>query len=158
MTESVRIAVLGAADLHTGVALAACFANCFPERPVEVCLSDADAERLELIERLWRVLVATNRNPLKVGATDSPEEALEGSSGLIVASGSWSGVQPTVEVFRCRPNEPWIRWPKAEDLGFWPHQVLRWVRGDEYAFTLLADHEDSPIPSWIETILSRSKE
>lgn len=38
----------------------------------------------------------------------------------------------------------------AEELRALPHQILRWVRGEEYLHDFLAEHERSPIRDWLE--------
>lgn len=40
--------------------------------------------------------------------------------------------------------------PSEEELRALPHQLLRWIRGEEYLHEFLAEHEKSPIRDWLE--------
>lgn len=52
------------------------------------------------------------------------------------------------------PNWPIPLHPMA--LRVFPHQVLRWIRGDEYVTELLATHEGGPIKGWLDSLVVRS--
>lgn len=40
--------------------------------------------------------------------------------------------------------------PTSEELRALPHQILRWIRGEEYLHEFFAQHERSPIRDWLE--------
>lgn len=46
-----------------------------------------------------------------------------------------------------------LDWPppmtEAERVMY-PHQVLRWCRGDDYAFEILRDNEKAPLKAWLD--------
>lgn len=47
----------------------------------------------------------------------------------------------------------WLRTqPTASDRRSLPHQVLRWIRGEEYAHELLRLHERSPLKRWLDDV------
>lgn len=46
-----------------------------------------------------------------------------------------------------------LEWPSdlsAEERASLPHQVLRWIRGDEYPFDLIERHGRSPLKAWLD--------
>lgn len=57
----------------------------------------------------------------------------------------------TDEASADRPRD----WPQPLHpmaLRVLPHQVLRWIRGDEYVTELLATHEESPLKEWLNAL------
>lgn len=60
-----------------------------------------------------------------------------------------------------------LEWPPKisdEELRWLPHQILRWLRGEEYAYDLFKEHEHSPFKAWLndpntaEMVISRALE
>lgn len=48
--------------------------------------------------------------------------------------------------------EGWPAPPDDQQLQTRPHQVLRWIRGEEYVNDLLARHEQSPLKAWLDQL------
>lgn len=44
----------------------------------------------------------------------------------------------------------WPGEPTDEELKYLPHQILRWIRGDEPIFMFLKEQENSPFKEWLE--------
>ncbi len=151
MPERVRIAVLEAADRRLGAAVAAAFATSFPERPLEVRLHDPDAEFLDLIERLWRVLLAIEKSPHTVWICPDAEEAVRDAHAVLSLRDCGTGTEVPIP-----SPEEWVAWPQPEDLRFWPHQILRWVRADEHPRELLRLHSRTPLHGWIDAVVARA--
>ncbi|MFN3682850.1 MAG: hypothetical protein ACK41F_02825 [Fimbriimonadaceae bacterium] len=151
MPERVRIAILQAADRRLGAAVAAAFATSFPERPLEVRLHDADAEFLDLIERLWRVLLTIEKSPHSVWTCASPEEAAHEAHAVLNLRDCGTGSEVPIP----SPDE-WVAWPAEGDLRFWPHQILRWIRADEHPTELLRRHSKTPLHAWIDAVVARA--
>jgi hypothetical protein len=82
-----RLAVLGAGSVRCSPAVVASLANYFGERPVEICLYDADEERLDLFSRFAKVCCTITRSQHLVCATADLDEALEAVDLLIVQVG-----------------------------------------------------------------------
>jgi hypothetical protein len=50
-----------------------------------------------------------------------------------------------------------LDWPgdiSDNDRAALPHQVLRWIKGDEYVFELLKTYERSPLKAWLDDATS----
>lgn len=44
----------------------------------------------------------------------------------------------------------WPPEPSETERRAWPHQILRWIKGEEHPYAWLAEHERSPIKSWLD--------
>src|SRR2546423_8863972 len=44
----------------------------------------------------------------------------------------------------------WPGEPEDEDLRWMPHQILRWIKGEEMIYKFLEAHEESPFKAWLE--------
>ncbi len=44
----------------------------------------------------------------------------------------------------------WPREPNMDDVRSLPHQVMRWVRGEEYLFQVFEEHAHSPLKLWLD--------
>lgn len=133
-----------------GAAVAAAFATSFPERPLGVRLFDPEPEFLDLIERLWRLLLRMERAPHEVRLCASAEEASSDAHAVLSLRRCAAGNEVPLPA-----ADEWVRWPKGEDLRFWPHQILRWVRLDEHPFELLRLHAKTPMQEWIDSVVAR---
>ncbi|MFQ3586579.1 MAG: hypothetical protein SNJ74_02015 [Fimbriimonadaceae bacterium] len=60
-------------------------------------------------------------------------------------------LRPSVRI--PRPTYYRLDWPpepSPEERAGLPHQVLRWIRGDEYPHELMRRHERSPLKAWLD--------
>ena len=48
----------------------------------------------------------------------------------------------------------WPAEPNEEEIRALPHQVMRWVRGEEYVFGVLKEFERSPFKKWLDDVNS----
>ncbi|MCX7799606.1 MAG: hypothetical protein N2109_04610 [Fimbriimonadales bacterium] len=151
MRGRVRIAILDAADRRMGAAVAAVFATSFPERPLQVRLFDPEPEFLDLIERLWRLLLLMEKAPHEVRLCATAEEAIEEAHAVLSLKECAEGNEVPIPA-----ADQWVHWPKEGDLRFWPHQILRWIRLDENPFELLRLHARTPLHGWIDAVVSRA--
>jgi hypothetical protein len=46
----------------------------------------------------------------------------------------------------------WITEPSRGQRQAFPHQALRWIRGEEYTHDFLREHERSPLKSWLDDV------
>jgi hypothetical protein len=82
-----RLAVLGAGSVRCSPAVIAALANYFGERPIEICLFDADEERLDLFAGFARVCCTVTRSYHHVYSTTDLDEALTDVDLAIVQVG-----------------------------------------------------------------------
>jgi len=183
---------------HSPTVIAA-LANYFGERPLEICLFDADEERLELFSRFARVCCTVSRSQHLVYACADLDEALdeadlvivqidencarkylatqerrteaEGESTLadvqaigaaaqamvpmelILAGRALSLIEPGI-LPGCRAVVDWPPSVPENEQYKVPHQVLRWVRGEEHVGAWLAEHDRSPLRVWLDEAIS----
>jgi hypothetical protein len=48
-----------------------------------------------------------------------------------------------------------VDWPPEPSSGerfSFPHQALRWIRGEEYTHAFLREHERSPLKAWLDDV------
>jgi hypothetical protein len=69
--------ILGAGSIDLAPSVIAVLANYFGERPFEICLWDADDERLDLMCRFARTCCAVTKSLHVITATSDLDEALE---------------------------------------------------------------------------------
>lgn len=45
-----------------------------------------------------------------------------------------------------------LDWPvvKGDEVQWMPHQILRWIRGEEPIYEILAEHDKSPLKAWLD--------
>lgn len=75
--EKTRLAILGVGSLRCTVPVIGTLSCYFGERPLDICLYDADEERLDLFDAFARAAFAANENLHSVRATSDAREALE---------------------------------------------------------------------------------
>jgi hypothetical protein len=150
MGDRVRIAILDAADRRMGAAAAAVFATSFPERPLEVRLFDPEPEFLDLMERLWRLLFRMEKAPHELILCSNAEEAMADAHAVLSLRECAEGNEVPIPA-----TDQWVHWPREEDLRFWPHQILRWIRLDESPFELLRLHAKTPLHGWIDAVVAK---
>jgi len=51
-----------------------------------------------------------------------------------------------------RRSAPWPEQEDERELTARPHQVLRWIHGEEYVNDLLAQHEHTPLKAWLDEL------
>lgn len=205
-----RIAVLGIGSVRCAPAILGALGTYFGERELEVRLFDADAERLDLFDRLGRLCLLVGEAPHRRTAHDDWREALETADAAILCIGEncarhMLGVRKIVEpaeddapspmaqrartrrevlvpratgsredalAAACEPvfaalqgvrtlslvrdaiapfeSWPWPAPPTEAERRALPHQVLRWVRGEDPVRQLLDAHADSPLRAWLD--------
>lgn len=171
-----RLALLGIGNLRLGPLTLASVASFYGERPLQVQLWDADAERLDLMDRLGWTLFRSAESLHRLTPVANWTDAND-ADAVILLVGRWCA-------FRVAPTEtretvvqsiatslplvtpvlqlvPGSRTPDALDLPGVPEalsdaerqarafQILRWIQGDEPVTTLLQSGEESPIRSWL---------
>jgi len=46
----------------------------------------------------------------------------------------------------------WLTEPTLDERRSTPHQVLRWIRGEDYTHELFREHERSPLKLWLDDV------
>lgn len=174
--ESLRLAVLGVGSMRSGPATMAALAGFFGERPLDIRLHDADPERLDLVDRLARTFFGVEMAEHGLRFSEEPEEMLDGADAVIFALGRNHArrrgldpeaasaelaalVPPGARVLRVQeasvpldavadggPFAPLDR----ETRSAMPHQILRWLSGEEIPYEILAAGVESPVRRWLE--------
>ena len=85
--EPDRLTILGAGSVRCAPPILGSLASYYGERPLEVRLYDADAERLDLFDLLARVVVEDTNVEHGVRSYADPVEALEGAHYVVLAVG-----------------------------------------------------------------------
>ncbi|MCO5295909.1 MAG: hypothetical protein M9921_03545 [Fimbriimonadaceae bacterium] len=116
----------------------------------------------EALEAADRVLVAVDENCaqkfLKGRAEGRAPDRVE-----IAVERLLQNVPDTVPVFdlvgavsplraRTSRTDRWPYMPEGLALQTRPHQILRWIRGEEYVNELLARNEQSPLKAWLDQL------
>jgi len=141
----------------------AALANYFGERPFEVALWDANEEHLDLMCRFARVCCAIMRSQHIVSTAENLKDVLDGVD-LVVVLGDrdLSDLSDLSDRSGLRVLLVGSQFVDKEHLDGWTsvpvdsepykafHQVLRWVRSDEYPFEWLSKHEDTPFKTWLD--------
>jgi hypothetical protein len=78
------LTVMGAGNVRCSPPVLASLATYFGERPLAIRLSDADAERLDVFDRLARLFFRETQSVHSLIATDDPAEALHGAGMVIL--------------------------------------------------------------------------
>lgn len=112
---------------------------------VEEALSGADFVILQVGENCARRF-------LKRSPGQNVQEALSRISLLIPGSSEVLSLQKVdiqvpLEGYRSLPCEPE---PDLSKRGVLAHQILRWIRGEEYPHEFLRENERSPIRAWLD--------
>jgi len=84
MPDRITVAVIGAGNVRCTPQVLATLASYFGERPLNIVLYDADAERLDLFDRLARTFLAFTRSTNMLSSTEDPDEALATADRVIV--------------------------------------------------------------------------
>lgn len=82
--DLMRLAIVGAGSVRCGPAVVGALASYFGERPLEVRLFDADAERVDLMDRLARVAFTQGQCTHRLLSGTDLEESLEGVDCMIL--------------------------------------------------------------------------
>ena len=166
--EPERLTVLGAAGLRYAPAICGGLANYFGERLLEVRFWDADPERLDLFDRFARYLFDLNKTPHLLLSTEDPHEALFGTDRIVLALDDHGAdryradaTSVTViealrdsfpdgaQVLDLRADDS-IPEPSAERVRAMPHDIMRYLRGDDWAYGFLREHLESPVKLWLQ--------
>jgi hypothetical protein len=158
-----RIAVLGAGSIEHAPSVIAALANYFGERPFEVSLWDADEERLDLMCRFARVCCAIMRSQHIVSTAEQLEDVVVDADLVVVLGESdLSDLSDLSDESEMRTLLIGCQSDGKEHLEGWTsnlvdpepykafHQILRWVRSDEYPFEWLSIHENTPLKTWLD--------
>jgi hypothetical protein len=81
--SAIRIAIMGAGSVRCTVPVLTSLAHYFGERPLQISLFDADAERLDLFDRFARVCFTTMRQAHSLRSTEDATEALEDAEFVV---------------------------------------------------------------------------
>jgi hypothetical protein len=164
--EAQRLTVLGAASLRYGPTICGGLAGYFGERPLEIRFWDADPERLDLFDLFARYLFKLNKTPHLLLSTEDPLEAIYGTDRIVVAlddhcAARFGKVTPQEALDVLRPHfpdgvevldlrgDPTIPEPTEDEERALPHTIMRYLRGDEYAYEFLNEQENSPVRLWL---------
>lgn len=80
-----RLTILGAGSVEVTPAVLGSLAGYFGERPLQIWMYDADAERLDAFERLANLCFMSTYAPHKVIATTDPREALAETDAIVLS-------------------------------------------------------------------------
>lgn len=179
MSEDVmRIAVLGIGNLSHGISIIFSLANYFGERPVEILLWDSDEERLDLFGTLARKCFHYTQNPNLLKTTSDADEVFEFDPDRWIVIQDARSVKKAVHSTQ-RILKPFIeRIPQGMVLNLmdqpvpwlgeslrveWrstqqemppssiPHQILRWINGEDHLVIALQVFEESPLHQWLDS-------
>jgi hypothetical protein len=121
--EPVILTILGAGSVRCCPAIIGALGSYYGERPLELRLYDADAERLDLFDRLARVVFEDTNVEHRVLAFEDPEEALTEATLVVLALDE----NCARKFLKLSPGEsaPTARAEAAERLcGFVPRDAL----------------------------------
>ena len=197
-TEAPKIAIIGCGSLRLGAPVIASVFAAKPPTGTVIHLTDPEPERLDLFERLARMLTSELKSETLILADDNSSEAIRGATHVALCFGlgrkkarlsEWesSGASLTPElrelaraillndIFEhindrlAQSAEPMtlvnfvrpiqltsqllskaarhVRGPELADEERVPkaHEILRWIKGDEYVHDLLKGRTDTEV-------------
>lgn len=172
--DPTRLAVIGASSLKHGIPIIFSLANYFGETPIESIFWDPEEERLDLFDLLARKSFQFTQNTqILRSSTDAqdvfdfePNRWIVAMEPRMVKRATHS-VQRLLKPFVENPpvgqvinlmeqDVPWlgratnIEWKPIHDYDSVPHQVLRWINGEEYLVLALREYEQSPFHEWLD--------
>jgi len=170
---SCSVTIIGVGSIAAGPQTLAALAGYFGERPLEIRLFDGDLERLDLMDRLFRVFCALNKCDHEIVMEPDLAKALSGADRVVwIPDANCLRKAPRLESDFARLVEPrsdvlclgserdpaitsfWhAAWPAPltdEETFQMPLQILRWLRGEEYPYALLKQFEKSPLTAWLD--------
>jgi hypothetical protein len=146
-------------DLFDSFARIACFTNKNKhtiragEDPLEM-LQDVDRVILQVDENCARKEALASGHPVKA----DPDERIAATLSRILADFHSNAQVMNLQRSSTRiPLDYYYRlnWPpqidEAEQQGV-PHQVLRWIRGEEYLYEMFKLYEKSPLKEWLDDV------
>lgn len=155
--EPERLTVLGAASLRYGRTVCGGLAAYFGELPLEVRFWDPNPERLDLFDRFARYLFQLNKTPHLLISTDDAIEALFGSDRVVIALDEHPDALLSLETYFPDGSavldlreDPTLVDPTEEEVRALPHEIMRYLRGDEYAYEFLREQAASPVKVWLQ--------
>jgi len=89
-----------------------------------------------------------------LGAEAMIEQAVEEMLGSVPAEAEVLSLM-NVKIAIPRSHYYRVEWPSeptARERSALPHQVLRWIRGEEYTHDLFMEHEKSPLKKWLDDV------
>ena len=174
--SAIRLTVLGAGSVRCAIPVIASLASYFGERPLEISFWDADEERLDLFDRFARLCFLLTDSTHTLKSTTNLSEALAQYDRILLETGRncvAKGGKATSDhmfdllsltdapllslsnqVVRLPYSFAELRdWPPAltdlERLGL-PHQILRFLNGEEYPYSSIREYDRSPIKQWLD--------
>jgi hypothetical protein len=122
------------------------------EDPKEA-LADADRAILQVGDNCARKYLKATRRQGVASLTNAAmvEQALDQMLEGVPAEVDVVSLQ-TGDVYVPLERYAALDWPSSPsevERGAVPHQVLRWIHGEEYLHELLAEHERSPLKAWL---------
>lgn len=150
--------------MDVGPSVIGALATYFGERPIDVVLYDPDPEKLELFGRFAKVAFSFNKTPHDLALAAELEDALDEPWRTIVCVGDESADDMLQRAGRgadvcaigrhaggrgvaCLDAPPPL---DDEERRALPHQIMRWVRGEEYLYEFFREHENSPLKRWLD--------
>jgi len=97
------------------------------------------------------------RHRMGIAALDAAamiEQAIEEMLGTVPAEAEILSLQrkdiviPRDHYYRL----DWLAEPTPSERAALPHQVLRWIRGEDYTHALMRENERSPLKSWLDDV------
>jgi hypothetical protein len=84
------------------------------------------------------------------------EQAVEEMLGEVPVDADILSLQrPDIAIPRLRYYRlDWLGEPTPAERFSFPHQALRWIRGEEYTHEFLREHERSPFKRWLDDVES----
>ncbi len=166
--EPERLTVLGAASLRYGPTICGGLACYFGEQPLEITFWDPDPERLDLFDLFARYLFTLNKTPHRLLSTADPHEAIFGADRIVLALDDHGADRfvpdatsvTVIEALRqefpdgaqildLREDDA-IPEPTEEEIRALPHDIMRYLRGDDWAYGFLREQEESPVRRWLQ--------
>lgn len=166
--EPERLTVLGAASLRYGPTVCGGLAAYFGEQPLEITFWDPDPERLDLFDLFERYLFNLNKTPHRLISTGDPHEAIFGADRIVIALDDHGADRfvpdatsvTIIEALRLEfpdgaqildlREHVSIPEPTEEEVRALPHDIMRYLRGDDYAYDFLREQASSPVKLWLQ--------
>jgi hypothetical protein len=174
--SAIRLTVLGAGSVRCAIPVIASLASYFGERPLEITFWDADEERLDLFDRFARLCFLLTDSTHTLKSTTSLTDALAQYDRILLQTGrncvskAGKATMDNMFVLLSLTDAPLLslsteavklpygfadlrNWPPTltdlERLGV-PHQILRFLNGEEYPYSSVREYDRSPIKRWLD--------
>ncbi len=133
--------------------VAACLANFYGERELEVHAWDENRELCDSMCRVTRLFLRANRVRHAVYTRESKEAAIADSQGIIICSSQPILNPRNLPVFSVEEAIWWEHKPGEEPtLDGQKFQVLRWINKEEFPSVFLHQNRDTPLVKWLNDL------